>query len=425
MREKPKILWCSLMAPYDKVNHASGKIENYYLKYLHSTQKYDITVATFCKSPETEFLDFDKYKIAYRIQIRKRGGVAAGIYRLVAWLSKFNVWNQYAGLTPCDISRGMKKILDRLKKEGYSPDLIILDWTEILFLYPYIKKLFPDAGYIAIEEDVSFLGQMRRHDFAKNPLAKAFYGYKGRHVRERELHYLNQCDFVILNNRKDEKLAARNGLSSPHWVWAPYFQNYLNTKPCCKTHTIVFYGAMFREENWKSALWFIDNVLPLIREKNIKFKIIGGDPNPRLLSCKDTRVEVAGFVEDISAEISSALCLVAPLVLGAGIKIKVLEALSIGVPVLTNQIGIEGIPAVDGESYFHCEAPEDYVKCIHALLAEEIDRDKVAVRSKDVIKQNFDFEKDRYILEQQIDTLLQNKVSSFSGRSGIQIDKSP
>lgn len=420
MINSQKILWCSLMAPYDKVNHASGKIENYYLKYLHSTQKYEIMMATFCKSPEIEMLDFDKYNIEYRIQVRKREGLTAGIFRIIAWLSKFNILNQYAGLTPCDISRGMKKMLRRLKEENYSPDLIILDWTEILFLYPFIRELFPDAGYIAIEEDVSFLGQMRRHDFTKNPLTRAFYGYKGRQVRELEIHYLNQCAFVILNNRKDERLAVQNGLSSPRWVWAPYFQNHLDAKPCCTSRTIIFYGAMFREENWKSALWFIDNVLPLIRETDIKFKIIGANPNPKLLSRKDSRVEIAGFVEDISTEISSALCLVAPLVLGAGIKIKVLEALSIGVPVLTNQIGIEGIPAVHGESYFHCEKPDDYVECITALLTGKIDRERVAASAKNVIRQNFDFEGDRHILEQHIDALLQERISdSFGKETGI------
>lgn len=411
MKKKAKVLWCSLMAPYDKVSHASGRIENYYLKYINSTQKYDIMVATFCKSPEVKLLDFDQYNIAHQITIRKRGGLRAGFSRAVAWISKCNVFNQYAGLTPCDISGGMKKMLLDLKKKGYSPDLIILDWTEILFLYPYITELFPNARFIAIEEDVSFLGQIRRRDFSRTPLAKAFYAYKGRLVKEKEIQFLNQCDLVILNNRKDESLAVQNGLLSPHWVWAPYFQNYLNVWPHCQSDTIVFYGAMFREENWKSALWFIENVMPLLQETDIKFKIIGGDPNPKLLACKGPNIEISGFVEDISKEISSALCLVAPLVLGAGIKIKILEALSIGVPVLTNQIGIEGIPAVDGESYFHCEKPEDYVDCIKLLLEGKIDRDQAAGHAKDVIRQNFDYEGDRQILEQHIDKILLSKFS--------------
>ena len=61
------------------------------------------------------------------------------------------------------------------------------------------------------------------------------------------------------------------------------------------------------------------------------------------------------------------MCIVAPLVLGAGIKIKVLEALSAGMPVLTNDIGIEGIPAQNGKEYIHCNEPNEYAKYIKQL----------------------------------------------------------
>ena len=70
-------------------------------------------------------------------------------------------------------------------------------------------------------------------------------------------------------------------------------------------------------------------------------------------------ITVTGFVKEISKYFEQSLCLVAPLVLGAGIKIKVLEAMSAGLPVLTNQIGIEGIPAQNGIHYYYCERPQE------------------------------------------------------------------
>ena len=326
--------------------------------------------------------------------IRKRNGILGLGQKGIAWLSKFNIFNQYAGLTPCDISRGVQKKLAELKTEQYEPDLIVVQWTEILFLLPHIQKQFPNVPIISIEEDVSFLGLQRRRDYAKNPLFKAFYKYKYNKVKKLELKYLTECKLVILNNRKDYNLLLNEGFNNKVWIWTPYFQSYLNKDAICNTKNIVFYGAMFREENWRSACWFIEKVLPKLSNSDVRFVIVGGSPNPKLYQYKDTRIQIKGFVEDISAELSCAMCLVAPLVLGAGIKIKVLEALSCGIPVLTNKIGIEGIPAVNKKSYFHCETPDEYVDVINQLLNNSISLGDIEYNSKKLITDNFNFNKD-------------------------------
>ena len=54
-----KILWISLMAPYDTVSHAGGKIENYYLKKAHSSHELDLMLVTFCKEDEVSKLDLE------------------------------------------------------------------------------------------------------------------------------------------------------------------------------------------------------------------------------------------------------------------------------------------------------------------------------------------------------------------------------
>lgn len=116
----------------------------------------------------------------------------------------------------------------------------------------------------------------------------------------------------------------------------------------------------------------------MVRRKGVgkkrKFRCIvshcgGRKPDKSLFEIKDKRVKVLGFVDDISDLLSNSLCLVAPLLLGAGIKIKILEAMSAGLPVLTNEIGIEGIPAIDGEEFLFCKNPDDYLDNINKLVA--------------------------------------------------------
>ena len=69
-----------------------------------------------------------------------------------------------------------------------------------------------------------------------------------------------------------------------------------------------------------------------------------------------------------------------------------LEGLSSGIPVLTNNIGIEGISAQSGKEYIHCEKAEDYIRAISDILDGKIDTGQMGLKAKDFIRNNFDYE---------------------------------
>ena len=83
-------------------------------------------------------------------------------------------------------------------------------------------------------------------------------------------------------------------------------------------------------------------------------------------------------------------------------KIKVIEAMSAGLPVLTNEIGIEGIPAKDSEEYFFCTTPEEYEKRIIELANDEKTGRRIGVKAKEFIKNTFNYENDANILYSKI-----------------------
>ena len=103
---------------------------------------------------------------------------------------------------------------------------------------------------------------------------------------------------------------------------------------------------------------------------------------------------------------ASALCLVAPLVLGAGIKIKILEAFSAGLPVLTNDIGIEGIPAQAGKDYVHCNTVEDYIRNIDYLLNNLDIQAQISKNAREFISQHYNLNNDLINLNNRLTDLL-------------------
>lgn len=391
--KKPSVLWVSLMAPYDKVKHAGGKIENFFLKNLYRTEEFNIHLISFATESIRNEIDLDQYGIPNSIYYYTWGGARGILMRIINAYGKLNIMGKGAGLTSPYYGYSAIKEMRILKQKGFNPDIIILQWTEIATIMEEAKRVFPKAKFVMIEEDVSFLGHTRRAEASKG--IKGFFLHeKAKRIKKRELELLNQADLIILNNHKDKNLIADDVSKEKMWVWCPYYQTMLNNPRRMHNNDIIFYGALSREENWRSAVWFLENVWPSISDKDVRFVMIGSNPPEVLKRYQSDRIIVTGFVDDISSYFASSLCLVAPLVLGAGVKIKILEGLSSGIPVLTNDIGIEGIPAKDGAEYFHCVKADDYVKVICGLLEKEIDFEMVEHNSKEFMKNNFNFEND-------------------------------
>ena len=391
-----KVLWVSSFAPYDSVPHAGGQIHNYYLKELIKNQEFDVSLVTFCKSEEELKVreDLKKYNIKNTLIVFDHKLTFDNILRRLYFIeSRRNLFTRYAGITNGYYYRRIKRILD-LEYSDYEPDIIILQWTQVILFIDLIRKLFPNASIVVIEEDVSYLSYERKASVEKKAYGKFKLNLLYRRLKLIELDALKKSNLIILNNEKDRKLLLDEGIDkNKTWVWSPFFHNYSYvSRNKVKSKDILFYGAMNRRENYLSALWFIENVMPKLQDEGFRFIVAGNKPHESLQSKNNKSIIVTGFVDDIGAYFSNSLCLVAPLVLGAGIKIKILEAMSSGIPVLTNSIGIEGIKAVNYQDYVFCESPEEYVSNIRRL--SENKNDRYLINGKSFINENYNYASD-------------------------------
>ena len=159
---------------------------------------------------------------------------------------------------------------------------------------------------------------------------------------------------------------------------------------------------MGRNENYASAIWFIKNVLYKIKDPDVRLIILGSRPHPSLQKYAGNRVVITGFVDDIRPYFQHSLCLVAPLILGAGVKIKIIESLTAGLPILTNDIGIEGIPAEDGKSYYHCNTPDDYIEKIQFLLNNKSYAKVMSDNEKKLADEIYDYDKSLEIFVKKV-----------------------
>lgn len=150
--------------------------------------------------------------------------------------------------------------------------------------------------------------------------------------------------------------------------------------------SLIFTGAMDYYANVEAVLYFVDQILPLIKNKieNVKFYIVGSNPTKEiiLLAKKDTSIIVTGYVKAVQPYMSNAAVFVAPMRIARGVQNKILEAMAMGVPVVTSSLGYEGITAKPGEDIFVEDTPELFAMRVIELVEDTELRRAVSEKSR-------------------------------------------
>ncbi len=156
---------------------------------------------------------------------------------------------------------------------------------------------------------------------------------------------------------------------------------------------LVFVGKMDIPHNSSAVVYFCERIWPsIIRQApETTFYIVGKNPTAQVLGLQEIypNVVVTGAVDDVKEVVGDSALMIAPMLFGTGIKTKIVEAMSWGVPVVTNQIGIEGINANHGEDLFVCNSDEEIVRNVLLLLNNDELNDKVSRNSVRYVASHF------------------------------------
>lgn len=406
MSKKKNILIMSPYVPYDSVGHAGGKTHNFFIKALQSSGYFNVTVISFGSKNEKSKLTLEKYGIMSFIQISAfPGNIIRRIADLILSKSPFSTGR----FLPFPFfKQHMIKTSQMLKKGGYTPDIIYLEWTMVGLLIHDLKNIFPDSIYGIMEVDLVYQAMERLWNYSKG-IERAILKSQAKNAKKTEFAALEKADFIVVQNCKDHQMLSDIGFDKNKIKEiVPFYESKSAVNLDYNNRDLIFYGAMGRPENYLSAIWLIDNIFNPIRDKykDVNLYIVGGGPPEELVKMADDRIIVTGFVDNPNEYFQKGICLVAPLQLGAGIKVKIIEAMSAGMPVITNGIGIEGIPAEDGVHYLHAEKGEEYIKHLDVILSSSLKSEEIGKASKKLIEERFNFEKSAIKFSKDLASLL-------------------
>lgn len=158
--------------------------------------------------------------------------------------------------------------------------------------------------------------------------------------------------------------------------------------------SLVFTGSMSYLPNRDAAAWFCGEILPLVdrRFPDVKFTVMGPDPTPSLLSLHDgRRVVVRGESSDARPCIAAGAVYVAPIRLGSGTRVKILEALSMGKAVVSTSVGCEGIDAVPGEHLLVADGKEEFAAQVGRLLEDPGLAARLGRAGRELVRRKYDY----------------------------------
>jgi len=191
-------------------------------------------------------------------------------------------------------------------------------------------------------------------------------------VADQERLLIRQSDVTVVVSEADRLWIEANEPGSRTAVIGTIHASRSGGPPFRDRTGLIFVGSWNHPPNGDAVTWFLDEVLPLVRVDlpEIDVHIVGSD-QPAGLAAGDPRVHCHGWVEDLDSLYDTVRVAIAPLRFGSGIKGKIGEALSRGVPTVTTTVGAEGFQFASGYELIVADSAHEFAAQVVRLHADE------------------------------------------------------
>jgi polysaccharide biosynthesis protein PslH len=158
---------------------------------------------------------------------------------------------------------------------------------------------------------------------------------------------------------------------------------------------LLHIGTMYWPPNIEGVTWFLDQILPQIRaaRPDVGFDCVGARP-PAALTDRNSAgagVNVTGYVDDVGPYLRGAAVFVVPLLAGGGMRVKILNALAQGLPIVTTRLGCEGIALEHGVHALIADTPAEFAAATLRLLNDRAAADALGRNARALFEQRYDY----------------------------------
>jgi hypothetical protein len=312
----------------------------------------------------------------------------------------------------------------------YSPELaarvreLLASMTWDL-IFVHCSSVAPYVAHVKNVPKILDFGDMDSQKWLEYANYKPFplslgYRLEGAKMLAAEKRLARRFDLCTATTRAEwETLNAYETGADTDW-----FPNGVDTDFFCPgdepydAETISFIGRMDYYPNQECMARFCEQTWPLLKHRRpgLKLLIVGADPSPAMRKLGDLPgVTVTGSVPDVRPLIRKSAVMVAPLNIARGTQNKILEAMAMGVPVVTSPIAAGGVDAQAGTHFLVADTPQAYAQAILAIVDNPAERDRLAAQGRQRMLTHHAWPRSMA----RLDGLIDRGIRNYSERTGV------
>ena len=235
-----------------------------------------------------------------------------------------------------------------------------------------------------------------------------------------ERYYTNLANHVLTVSEDDRRAFAEYVPSEkltavPTGVDLEYFSPSHTVR---RSDTLVFTGTMDWMPNEDAILYFCSAILPLIRAHvpEVRLRVVGRKPPKKILALKETipNLEVTGTVDDIRPYVRDATVYVVPLRIGGGTRIKIFEAMAMGMAVVSTTIGAEGLPVEHNRNILIADTPASFADVAVMLLTQPMTRQRIGNAARLLVEERYDWTAVTDVVDETLKRVATERVKPLS-----------
>jgi sugar transferase (PEP-CTERM/EpsH1 system associated) len=273
--------------------------------------------------------------------------------------------------------------------------------VEFPFMMPYLKTVsprYPTKKILSMHniESLRFKRELQLSRWRKRQLLLLADRFVFPNWEEGALQHFNGIITVSEMERKwvENRVPGTIVETVPNGVDTAYFTPNGYTDGEGEPY-IIFTGAMDYPPNVDAAVWLCKEIFPELRKHipTLGVKIVGKNPAKEVLALdKGNGVVVTGTVEDIRSYIAGALAAVVPLRSGGGTRLKILEAMAMGRPVVSTTVGAEGLRVRPATNILLADDPAQFIAHIEFLMKSPTARRSLGESGRRLVVENYDWQ---------------------------------
>ena len=288
----------------------------------------------------------------------------------------------------------------RAMLERVSYDVVQVAGIEMARYIPVVRQPAPGTRVVFDDHNAEYLlqGRAAAVDLHRPPSwPKALYSLiQWRKLRRYEAEVCRGADAVLAVSEDDAAALRLLGRTAPvsvvsNGVDSEYYRPVPSALP--DAAALLFTGTMDFRPNVDAIQWFVAEVMPLLERTrpNVRLYLVGRSPAPAVQRLASSTVLVTGAVEDVRPYFARASVFVVPMRMGGGVRLKILETLAMGLPVVSTRMGAEGAGLTHGKELLIADTAEQFAGAVLRLMEDSSLRTRLAQAGRQTACERFDW----------------------------------